>query len=81
MIKLDDISKNMIFVGYDQRSKGYKFDNLDKEKMVINKDVEFNEEEVWDWKVNDGKKYDFLPILDEEEERYEDHQEPIVIPP
>jgi hypothetical protein len=46
MIKLDDICKKMIFVGYDQRSKGYKFDNLDKEKMVINKDVEFNEEEV-----------------------------------
>jgi ssDNA-binding replication factor A large subunit len=81
MIKLDDISKKMTFVGYDQWSKGYKFDNLDKEKKVINKDVEFNEEEVWDWKVNYGKKYDFLPILDEEEERYEDHQEPIVTPP
>jgi hypothetical protein len=43
MIKLDDKSKKMIFVGYEQNSKGYKFDNLDEEKMVINKDVEFNE--------------------------------------
>jgi hypothetical protein len=49
--------------------------------MVISKDVEFNEEVAWDWKVNDGEKYDFLPILDEEEERYENHQEPIVTPP
>jgi hypothetical protein len=46
--------------------------------MVINKDVEFNEEGEWDWKVNDVEKYDFLSILNEEEERYEDHQEPIV---
>jgi hypothetical protein len=45
--------------------------------MVINKDVEFNEEGAWDWKVNNVEKYDFLPILNEEEERYEDHQEPI----
>jgi len=46
---------------------------------MINRDVEFNEEGAWDWKVNDGEKYDFLLILDEEEEIYEDHQEPIVI--
>jgi len=49
--------------------------------MVISKDVEFNKEGAWDWKVNDGEKYDFIPILDEEEEIYEDHQEPIVTPP
>jgi hypothetical protein len=46
--------------------------------MVINKDVEFNEEGAWDWKVNDVEKYDFLLILNEEEEIYENHQEPIV---
>ena len=28
-----------------------------------------------------SKKYDFLSILDEKEERYEDHQETIVTPP
>jgi len=31
--------------------------------------------------LNDGEKYNLLPILDEEEERYEDHQAPIVKPP
>jgi hypothetical protein len=79
--KLDDKSKRMIFVGYDQNSKGYKFYNRNEGKMMINRDVEFNEEETWDWKVNDGGKYEFLLILDEDEERYEDHQEPIVTPP
>ena len=41
---------------------------------MISRDVEFNEEGAWNWKVDDGEKYDFLPILDEKEERYEDHQ-------
>jgi hypothetical protein len=37
-------SKNMIFVGYDQKSKRYKFYNPNEGKMVISRDVEFNEE-------------------------------------
>ena len=41
--------------------------------MMINRDVKFNEEETQDWNVDDGKKYNFLPILDKKEERYEDH--------
>jgi len=79
--KLVDKSKKMIFVGYDQKFKGYKLYNPNKEKMMINRHVEFNEKRAWDWKVNDGEKYDFLPILNEEDERYEDHQKPIVTPP
>jgi hypothetical protein len=42
--KVDGKSKRMIFVGYDQKSKGYKLFNPNEGKMVINKDVEFNEE-------------------------------------
>jgi hypothetical protein len=42
--KLDDKSKRMIFVGYEQKSKGYKFYNTNKGNMMTNKDVEFNEE-------------------------------------
>ena len=41
--KLDDKSKKIIFVGCKQKSKGYKVYNL-KKKIMINKDVEFNEE-------------------------------------
>jgi hypothetical protein len=44
--KLDDKSKTMIFVGYDQKSKGYKLYNHNEGNMVINKDVEFKEEEA-----------------------------------
>jgi hypothetical protein len=38
----------MIFMGYDQKSKGYKFYNPNKGKMVISRDVDFNEERAWD---------------------------------
>ena len=55
----------MIFVGYDQNSKGYKLYNPNERKMMISRDVEFNEDEAWDWTVNNGEKYDFLPFLNE----------------
>jgi len=42
--KVDDKSKRMIFVGYDQKSKGYKLYNPNERKMVILLFFEFNEE-------------------------------------
>lgn len=47
---------------------------------MISKDVKFNEKGEWDWKVDNGKKYDFLQILDNKKERYNDHKK-IVAPP
>ena len=66
----DEKIKKMMFVSYDQKSKGYKLYNPNEGKIVIKRDVKFNEEGVRDWKVDDIEKYDFLPILDAEEERY-----------
>jgi len=37
-------TKKIIFVGYDQKSKRYKFYNPNERKIVISRDVEFNEE-------------------------------------
>jgi len=63
--KLNDKIKKIIFVSYDQKSKGYKLYNPNEENMVISRDVEFNKELAWDWKISDCEKYDFLLILDE----------------
>ena len=63
--KLDEKIKKMMFVSYDQKSKEYKLYNPNEENMVISRDVEFNKELAWDWKINDCEKYDFLLILDE----------------
>jgi hypothetical protein len=38
----------MIFVGYDQKSKGYKLYNPNKGKTVIRRDIEFDEQGAWD---------------------------------
>jgi hypothetical protein len=47
--------------------------------MVINRDVEFDEEGAC-WKVDDGEKYNFLPILNEKKKSYENHQEQATAP-
>lgn len=48
--------------------------NSNEEKIVINRDVKFDQEGEYDFKVDDGEKYDFLLVLDEENERYKNHQ-------
>jgi hypothetical protein len=45
-----------------------------KKKMMIGKDVEFDKEGAWNSKVNDSEKYDFLPVFDGKDDRYEGHQ-------
>ncbi|KAG8374604.1 hypothetical protein BUALT_Bualt10G0012700 [Buddleja alternifolia] len=50
--KLDEKSERYVFVGYDQSYKGYKLDNPSNGKIVISRDVEFDEESSWDCNVS-----------------------------
>ena len=43
-------------------------------KKIISRDVEFDEEGAWNWKVNKNDKYDFLVVLDKKKVRYKGHQ-------
>ncbi|GJY66091.1 retrovirus-related pol polyprotein from transposon TNT 1-94 [Tanacetum coccineum] len=65
--KLDDRSKKHVFVGYDKQSKGYKLYNPVTRKVVVSRDVEFEEEGSWDWSIEENERYDFVPMIDEEE--------------
>ncbi|GKD46821.1 retrovirus-related pol polyprotein from transposon TNT 1-94 [Tanacetum coccineum] len=65
--KLDDRSKKHVFVGYDKQSKGYKLYDRVTRKVVVSRDVEFEEEGSWDWSIKENERYDFLPMTDEEE--------------
>nr|GEU39751.1 retrovirus-related Pol polyprotein from transposon TNT 1-94 [Tanacetum cinerariifolium] len=65
--KLDDRSENHVFVGYDKQSKGYKLYNPVTRKVVVSRDVEFDEEGSWDLSIQESERYDFLPMTDEEE--------------
>lgn len=47
--KLDSKSEKYIFVGYCTESKAYKLYNLVSRKVVVSRDVRFDEEERWRW--------------------------------
>ena len=79
--KLDDKSKKYVFIGYDPNSKGYNLYNPSTGKVIVNRDVEFDEEGTWDWSTQEEEKYDFFPLSKEEDQGNEVHEEPIIPPP
>jgi hypothetical protein len=48
-VKLDDKSLKLIFIRYDERSKAYKLFDPTNKKIHISRDVQVNEEAMWDW--------------------------------
>lgn len=52
--KLDKKAIPGIFVGYSKISKAYKVYHPQTRKMVITRDVHFNEDEKWDWENSQG---------------------------
>nr|XP_025617125.1 uncharacterized protein LOC112709457 [Arachis hypogaea] len=68
--KLDDKGEKCIFIGYSTNSKAYKFYNPETKKVIISRDVTFDEKAMWDWDTKTEKH----PIVisntcDDEEER------------
>lgn len=50
--KLDDKSEKCIFVGYGERRMGYKLYNLITKKVIMSRDVIFEEDKSWEWTDN-----------------------------
>jgi len=48
--KLDDKSEKCIFVGYSERKMGYKLYNPITKKVIMSRDVIFEEDKTWQWK-------------------------------
>ncbi|KAJ4703078.1 Retrovirus-related Pol polyprotein from transposon TNT 1-94 [Melia azedarach] len=63
--KLDDKSQSFIFIGYDSSSKGYKLYNPNSKKIMISRDVIFDEEGEWDFGL-DVDDFNFFPLFEEE---------------
>ncbi|KAJ7962054.1 Retrovirus-related Pol polyprotein from transposon TNT 1-94 [Quillaja saponaria] len=78
--KLDDRSVKYVFIGDDSNSKGYKLYNPRNGKIIVSRDVEFNEDETWDWDVQEEENYNFFPYF-EEEQYIEAPLEAITLPP
>ena len=47
--KLDNHGEKYIFIGYSEESKAYKLYNPLTKKLVVSRDVVFNEAEAWSW--------------------------------
>ncbi|KAH9681844.1 hypothetical protein KPL71_027113 [Citrus sinensis] len=80
--KLDDKSEKFIFIGYENNSKGYKLYNPNNGKIVINRDVVFDEEGEWDFgsSVDD---FNFFPIEEDDHtqiKQVDEQQEPATPP-
>ena len=62
--KLDDKSEKHVFVYCDASSKGYKLYNPMTKKMMVCKDVVFDEEASWNWN-DEPKDYKFFVFPDD----------------
>ncbi|KAK4384934.1 Retrovirus-related Pol polyprotein from transposon TNT 1-94 [Sesamum angolense] len=49
MHKLEEKTEKGIFLGYSTQSKGYRIYNLKTKKLIISRDVEFDEDSMWNW--------------------------------
>ncbi|KAK4386674.1 Retrovirus-related Pol polyprotein from transposon TNT 1-94 [Sesamum angolense] len=47
--KLEEKTEKGIFLGYSTQSKGYRIYNLKTKKLIISRDVEFDEDTMWNW--------------------------------
>lgn len=47
--KLDDKSCKCVFIGVSEESKAYRMYNPNLRKVMVSRDVIFEEEENWDW--------------------------------
>ncbi|KAL0364520.1 UNVERIFIED_CONTAM: hypothetical protein Sangu_0549600 [Sesamum angustifolium] len=45
--KLEEKTEKGIFLGYSTQSKGYRIYNLKTKKLIISRDVEFDEDAMW----------------------------------
>ena len=61
--KLDDKSKKLIFVGYDDKSKAYRLYNPKENKVEISRDVQFDEENSWKWSQGEDSRRNEEPEI------------------
>ncbi|KAL6332552.1 hypothetical protein AAG906_008972 [Vitis piasezkii] len=56
--KLDERAEKGVFVGYAAESKGYRIYSLNRMKIVISRDVHFDENSYWNWDLKKVHKCD-----------------------
>lgn len=67
--KLDDKGQKCIFLGISDKSKAYRLFNPITKKIVVSRDVIFDEEALWNW--SDNCSFQHIPFFVKEEEEPE----------
>ncbi|KAG6389899.1 hypothetical protein SASPL_151374 [Salvia splendens] len=73
-IKLDDKGEKCIFMGYGDRVMGYKLYNPLTKKVIISRDVVFEEAQTWSWE--DKKVASSSEIVHDQQEDAREVEEP-----
>ncbi|CAM8959850.1 unnamed protein product [Rhodiola kirilowii] len=76
--KLDDKGEKCIFLGVSEQSKAYKLYNPVTKKIVISRDVIFDEERIWNWGEKDMLPKQIPVSLDKEEDTKNSHTEDVI---
>ena len=73
--KLDEASEKCIFIGYSTQSKGYKLYSLKTKKVIVSRDVLFDENATWNWEKEEVERDVAAPIVLPQESANEDEDE------
>ena len=63
--KLDEKSHKCVFLGYSDVTKGYRFLDVKTNKLVVSRDVIFDEKTTWNW---EDKKIENSAIISSNQE-------------
>ncbi|KAJ6835827.1 MTA/SAH nucleosidase isoform X1 [Iris pallida] len=64
--KLDEKVEKCIFIGYSSVTKGYKLFNPKSGKVIVSRDVTFDEQCEWDWSLDGCKQATYLPAPEDD---------------
>lgn len=76
---MDDKREKYIFIGFKEISKYYKLYSPDTGKIIINRNVIFDEEGEWDWRLS-NENYNFFIKFEEDGVELEERRENLVTP-
>ncbi|XP_024177774.1 uncharacterized protein LOC112183641 [Rosa chinensis] len=76
--KFDEKSQKCIFVGYSTSSKGYRLFNVETKKLIVSRDVVFNDKASWDWNENKVQELPYATVQQEENIPLEQHEDDVI---
>lgn len=74
--KLEETSEKCVFIGYSSMSKGYRLYNLKTNKVIISRDVVFDENTSWNWEEDKMKEKTVPAIILQQQNSAAENEQP-----